>query len=71
FIERNSIDVRYEQPQKQPINNLIINTSNIEPLSLPEYEENLPYCPPVIEPELRHKYAVEVTHMKSAGEFYI
>jgi len=33
--------------------------------------ENLPYCPPVIEPEPRHWYAVEVTHVKSAGEFYI
>ncbi len=33
--------------------------------------ENLPYCPPVVEPESRHWYAVEVTHVKSAGEFYI
>ncbi|CAF3604047.1 unnamed protein product [Rotaria sordida] len=71
FIERNPMDVRYEQPQKQSINNLIINTTNMEPLPLPENEENLPYCPPVIEPELRHWYAVEVTHVKSAGEFYI
>ncbi|CAF3950478.1 unnamed protein product [Rotaria sordida] len=71
FIERNPIDVRYEQPQKQTINNSIINTTNMEPLPLPENEENLPYCPPVVEPELRHWYAVEVTHVKSAGEFYI
>ncbi|CAF3670362.1 unnamed protein product [Rotaria sp. Silwood1] len=72
FIERNPVDVRYEQPQKQPINNNpIINTTNIEPLPLPENEENLPYCPPVVEPEPRHWYAVEVTHVKSAGEFYI
>jgi hypothetical protein len=34
FIERNPIDVRYEQPQKQQIN----NTTNIEPLPLPEDE---------------------------------
>ncbi|CAF3633254.1 unnamed protein product [Rotaria sp. Silwood1] len=34
-------------------------------------KENLPYCPPVVEPEPRHWYAVEVTHVKSAGEFYI
>ena len=32
FIERNPVDVRYEQPQKQQINNL----TNIEPLPLPE-----------------------------------
>ncbi|CAF3441868.1 unnamed protein product [Rotaria sp. Silwood1] len=39
FIERNPVDVRYEQPQKQPINNNpIINTTNIEPLPLPENE---------------------------------
>jgi hypothetical protein len=34
FIERNPIDVRYEQPQKQPVN----NATNIEPLPLPENE---------------------------------
>jgi hypothetical protein len=34
FIERNPIDVRYEQPQKQQIN----NSTNIEPLPLPEDE---------------------------------
>lgn len=83
FIERNPVDVRYEQPQKQSM----INPTTIEPSPLPEDEgnsldcipfssandliENLPYCPPVIEPELRHWYAVEVTHVKSAGEFYI
>ncbi|CAF1081738.1 unnamed protein product [Adineta steineri] len=71
FIERNPIDVRYEQPQKQQNHNLNINTINIETLPLPENEENLPYCPPVIEPELKHWYAVEVTYVKSAGEFYI
>lgn len=83
FIERNPVDVRYEQPQKQSM----ANPTNIEPLPLPEDEgnainpiqfsffndllENLPYCPPVIEPEPRHWYAVEVTHVKSPGEFYI
>ncbi|UJR09280.1 hypothetical protein I4U23_013525 [Adineta vaga] len=71
FIERNPVDVRYEQPQKQSINNSNINPTNIEPLPLPENEENLPYCPPVIEPEPRHWYAVEVTHVKSAGEFFV
>lgn len=69
FIERNPVDVRYEQPQK-------LQTSkppptNVEPLPLPEDDENLPYCPPVIEPEVKHWYAIEVTHVKSAGEFYI
>ncbi len=34
FIERNPIDVRYEQPQKQQVN----NATNIEPLPLPENE---------------------------------
>jgi hypothetical protein len=34
FIERNPVDVRYEQPQKQQIN----NPTNIEPLPLPEDE---------------------------------
>ncbi|CAF3463839.1 unnamed protein product, partial [Rotaria sp. Silwood2] len=38
FIERNPVDVRYEQPQKQSIKNPIINTTNIEPLPLPENE---------------------------------
>jgi hypothetical protein len=32
FIERNPIDVRYEQPQKQQIS----QPTNIEPLPLPE-----------------------------------
>lgn len=40
-------------------------------ISLLFYVENLPYCPPVVEPELRHWYAVEVTHVKSPGEFYV
>jgi hypothetical protein len=35
FIERNPIDVRYEQPQKQQ---QISNPTNIEPLPLPEDE---------------------------------
>jgi hypothetical protein len=34
FIERNPVDVRYEQPQKQQLN----NSTNIEPLPLPEDE---------------------------------
>ena len=34
FIERNSIDVRYEQPQKQQIN----HATTVEPLPLPEDE---------------------------------
>jgi hypothetical protein len=38
-----------------------------EPLLL----ENAPYCPPTVDPELRHWYAVEVTHVKTPGEFYI
>ncbi|CAF1317742.1 unnamed protein product [Adineta ricciae] len=71
FIERNSVDVRYEQPQKQSISNSNVIPTSIEPLPLPENEENLPYCPPVIEPEPRHWYAVEVTHVKSAGEFFV
>ncbi|CAF3353793.1 unnamed protein product [Rotaria socialis] len=70
-VEKNQVDVRYEPPQKQQINNPIINSNTIEPLPLPDDEENLPYCPPVVEPEPRHWYAVEVTHVKSAGEFYI
>jgi hypothetical protein len=38
FIERNPVDVRYEQPQKQQINNLNMSSTNIEPLPLPENE---------------------------------
>lgn len=38
FIERNPIDVRYEQPQKQQSNNPIPSAINIEPLPLPEDE---------------------------------
>lgn len=37
FIERNPIDVRYEQPQKQQINNI----TTIEPLPLPEDEGSM------------------------------
>ena len=33
--------------------------------------ENLPFCPPVVEPEPRHWYAIEVTHVKTPGEFFI
>ena len=35
------------------------------------FQDNAPYCPPVIDPESRHWYAVEVTHVKTPGEFFI
>ena len=38
FIERNSVDVRYEQPQKQAIYNSDIIPAGVEPLPLPENE---------------------------------
>ena len=40
FIERNPVDVRYEQPQNQSMT----NPTNIEPLPLPEDEGNSVDC---------------------------
>jgi hypothetical protein len=38
FIERNPVDVRFEQPQKQPTTNPMTSAANVEPLPLPDNE---------------------------------